>query len=667
MNVLVTPLTPPIDLALMALAVAIGIAVTYASIALFRAAFEVDRIQRPGWIFAASAVFVCGLVTTYCIIRLVYGIGVPSSLAIEILPLVLVSGTTTVWIGFTLVDRNRPLLGGAIIGLSISAQHYLLTASLKFRAEIDWSPGFVLLSILVPIMLAALSMAILAKDGTAKNRPEISAKSSPFLSTSLLFSSLLIATGICGAHCLGMAALIFTTGRGIILANQDGRSSLIAIALFLLLLLFCTTLFIAITESHRRRQMTREAEELRKSRDHLIRAQRIAQTGSVEQDLVTGAIELSDEIYRLFNLDRSKPASAFQSFVRCLSPEDELQCSLPMRMPHFCGDAKCQNLRFAGADGTLRWLHYKTEFLYDETGRPLRWIATYADATRIHEAETQQKRLMGELSAAKEIAEAATEALLSLNEKLELRVTERTAELIQTQEDLLKKERLSTIGQLTATVAHELRNPLGAIKNTLFLLKEQSTAKELKLERSITRMERSVDRCNRIITHLLEYSRIGALNYDERNFDQWIQTVLDELVIPSAIRVLCDFSAHENDCTFDPERLRQVIVNLVENAIQAMSDQKNITGEKILHLSTRHHADGLTLVVSDNGPGISSENLTRVFDPLFSTKSFGTGLGLPAVRQIVEQHGGTITLTSQLGEGATITIWIPGKKEELAA
>ncbi|WP_169741581.1 ATP-binding protein [Beijerinckia mobilis] len=661
------PLTPHVDLALMVLAVAIGFAVTYASITLFRASSEVERIQRPGWIFAASVVFVCGLVTTYCIFRLVYGIGVPSSIAIEILPLVFVSGTMTAWIGFTLVDRSRPLLGGAIIGLSIGAQHYLLTASLKFRAEMDWSPGFVVLSILAPVMLAALSMAILPKDRTEENRPGTSAKSSPFLSTSLLFSSLLLATGICGAHSFGMAALTCSAGPGLILADQDGRPTLIATALLLLLLLFCASLLIAISQSHRCKHMELEAEELRKSRDHLVRAQRIAQMGSVEQDLVTGAIELSDEIYRLFNLDKSKPASAFQSFVRCLSPEDGPQCSLPMRMPHFCGDAKCQNLRFAGADGTLRWLHYKTEFLYDETGRPLRWIATYADATRIHEAETQQKRLLEELNAAKEIAEAATEALLSLNEKLELRVMERTAELIQTQEDLLKKERLSTIGQLTATVAHELRNPLGAIKNTLFLLKEQSTARELKLERSITRMERSVDRCNRIITHLLEYSRIGALNYDERNFDQWIQTVLDELVIPPAIQVLCDFSAHDKDCTFDPERLRQVIVNLVENAIQAMSDQKNITGEKILRLSTRHHADGVLLVVNDNGPGISSENLTRVFDPLFSTKSFGTGLGLPAVKQIVEQHGGTIALTSRLGEGTTITIKIPRQKEELAA
>lgn len=645
-------LTQQHDLALTALAVLFCCLMAFASINLFRLASEMEQAQTPAWLFATALILTCGVWTTHFVACLAYQPGLPISYNAETFPVSLLASMTTAWVGFTLAQRRHFRLGGAIIGVSIAMMHYISMASVKFQAEKSWDLRFVALSVLVGMTAAGGSMAVF-KDGRNLRR--------------CLMASLLIVLAICGTHFLGMAALTLKAVPGILVADGQAQSALLATALAVMMILIGLGLLGSLTERRLRTQALEETRKLRRSQDHLERAQKITQTGSVERDLRTGEIELSSEIYRIFSLDPNQPSAASQSLARFFHPDDHHGCQFAMRTPQLSSAFTDEHLRLVTPEGAIRWLRHEAEFIYDEAGTPIRWIATYTDVTRIHEAEDRQRILREELRAAKEIAEAATQAVLSLNDKLEHRVMERTAELVQAQEDLLKKERLSTIGQLTATVAHELRNPLGAIKNTVFTLKELSGAKNLKLDRPIARMERSVDRCNSIITHLLEYSRVSALKYECHDFDQWLVDVLDELAVPPTITVERVLAARDRNCAFDPERLRQVIVNLVENAIHALNDVGAERPEKRLRLSTRQNAGTIELTIADTGPGIAAENLTRVFDPLFSTKSFGTGLGLPAVKQIVEQHGGTITLASTLGQGTEVTVVIPHERQELAA
>ncbi len=231
--------------------------------------------------------------------------------------------------------------------------------------------------------------------------------------------------------------------------------------------------------------------------------------------------------------------------------------------------------------------------------------------------------------------------------------------------ELLKSERLSVLGQLTATVAHELRNPLSAIRNTLFAVKELTTNAGVKLDRPIARMERSIERCDRIISDLLEYTRNRELNRTSVRFDRWLADMLAEQSVPPAVVLAPELGAADAIVPVDADRVRRVVINLVENAAQALAETAP-DREKRISVRTSTQDGELVLVVEDTGPGIAPENLSRIFEPLFSTKSFGTGLGLPTVKQIVTQHGGIITVESELGRGTCVTVRLPLQPDAMA-
>jgi NO-binding membrane sensor protein with MHYT domain/anti-sigma regulatory factor (Ser/Thr protein kinase) len=239
------------------------------------------------------------------------------------------------------------------------------------------------------------------------------------------------------------------------------------------------------------------------------------------------------------------------------------------------------------------------------------------------------------------------------NERLQRCVEERTAELKEAQSELLRKERLSALGQVTATIAHELRNPLSAIRNTLYAVKETVAAQGVDLDRPISRAERSIARCDRIINDLLDYTRARKLHLAKLRLDPWIEEILGEQRLPSGIVMEHKLGADCSVVAIDAERMRRVLVNLIDNAAQAMLDE---TRERKVTVTTATAGDQFELVVEDTGCGIPPDVLPKVFEPLFSTKSFGTGLGLPVVKQIIEQHGGTIDITSEIGKGTCVVV-----------
>jgi signal transduction histidine kinase len=248
---------------------------------------------------------------------------------------------------------------------------------------------------------------------------------------------------------------------------------------------------------------------------------------------------------------------------------------------------------------------------------------------------------------------------------LESRVNERTRQLRDAQEELVRKERLSTLGQLTATVAHELRNPLSAIRNTMFALRETVSGAGLDFDRPLSRVDRNIQRCDRIITDLLDFTRVRTLKPIVLEADYWLEEVLNEQHLPDGIVLRRNFGAGGRRISFDPERLQRVVINLIENAVQAMAD--SAAEERRITVSTGASAALYELVIEDNGPGIPDEALDKVFEPLFSTKSFGTGLGLPTVKQIVELHGGTVEIVSRPGAGTRVVVRLPHEVTEQQA
>ncbi len=257
--------------------------------------------------------------------------------------------------------------------------------------------------------------------------------------------------------------------------------------------------------------------------------------------------------------------------------------------------------------------------------------------------------------------------------RLNRELAENVKKLKEAQDELIKKGKMEQLGQLTATVAHELRNPLGAVRTSAYLLERKLKNHNLGVEAQFERINNGINRCDNTITQLLDFSRTRSLNCQLGNFDEWLAQIIQDEVpkLPASVTVTLSLGLDDAHIPFDPARLQRAVVNLLSNASEAMvgvaGGSKVMTGDHRLSVSTKRDGGGIAISFSDNGPGMSPDVLQRIREPLFTTKSFGTGLGIPAVEQIVVQHGGRLDVTSAPGEGATFVIWLPDEQKHDAA
>jgi PAS domain S-box-containing protein len=247
--------------------------------------------------------------------------------------------------------------------------------------------------------------------------------------------------------------------------------------------------------------------------------------------------------------------------------------------------------------------------------------------------------------------------------ELELRAA--NSSLKAAMEKLASTERLATIGQVAATVSHELRNPLGAIRNSMALVHQLTAGKQLGVERALERVDRNIERCTAIITALLEFTREKEITRTPMALDTWLADLLTRYPAPEGIAIEHDLRAGA-EVAIDPEWFRHAVVNLVDNGIQALQDPAwRPPAGHVRRITARTESAGphVRLTISDTGPGIPADVLPRIFEPLFTTKGFGVGLGLPTVRQIVEKHGGTIDVDSSIGGGTAVMIRLPHRTD----
>ena len=233
-------------------------------------------------------------------------------------------------------------------------------------------------------------------------------------------------------------------------------------------------------------------------------------------------------------------------------------------------------------------------------------------------------------------------------------------EIRRLEEEVARSRRLASLGSLAAGVAHEIRNPLSSIKGFATWFRERYWDNPEDREKAEV-MIHEVDRLNRVITQLLEFARPLTMNRVPTLLPAVIRHAL-KMVEGEARRkgvvLETDLSAEIGEIPLDADRMTQVFLNLCLNAIAAME----AGGVLRVSLAPR---DGRTvrITVADTGIGIPKEDLPRVFDPYFTTRSSGTGLGLAIVHKIVEAHGGEVRLESEPGKGTTATIILPKKQE----
>ncbi len=252
--------------------------------------------------------------------------------------------------------------------------------------------------------------------------------------------------------------------------------------------------------------------------------------------------------------------------------------------------------------------------------------------------------------------------IIHLNRTLEDRVEQRTSALRTAEAELLRKERLATLGELTGTMAHELRNPLGSIVTSFAVIRNKLKSSDGDLTRSFDRAERNIDRCTGIIDDLLEYAQVRAPNCEATGLDRLVRETVEEYSLPDGISLNLDLGLGDREIMVDSEQIRRIILNFIDNSCQsiaARADSPNQATEGRIKIQTRPAGEAVELSISDNGAGIPPELTEKIFEPLFSTKPFGVGLGLPNAQNIVSGHGGQLTLVSEPGHGARVTVRLP--------
>ncbi len=240
--------------------------------------------------------------------------------------------------------------------------------------------------------------------------------------------------------------------------------------------------------------------------------------------------------------------------------------------------------------------------------------------------------------------EAASEELARVNRDLQ-----------DSFEQIKRADRLSAIGQLSASLAHEIRNPLASIDGAANLIESAQTSDEMR-RNSLTIIHKEIQRLNRLLTNLLDFARPRKPEFQAVEPGRLFDAIIDltgHSAQQTGIAISKDIPSPAPAFECDPEQMTQVILNLAINAVQSMTEPGRIV------LSAQQNGASVVIAVRDQGPGIPEQDLDKIFDPFFTTKDAGTGLGLSVVHQIVTQHGGTVTVQKNPDRGMTFSLVLP--------
>lgn len=388
------------------------------------------------------------------------------------------------------------------------------------------------------------------------------------------------------------------------------------------------------------RARKRAEESLRRAEEHLRLAVEAGKEGTWDYDPVSGIVVLGSRAREILGLPLNAPITFEMVLQAVYSVDSEhVQRSLNHAfLPSSDGNFTSE-YRVFHPDGTLHWVNERGKVYFSGDGRErkaYRFIGIVRDVTDSKRAE---------------------EILQRDKETFETLVRERSKKLFEAQRELDRSRRLSDIGQLAATIAHELRNPLTAIDLAGASIRRKAC--DPAVTASSENIRKKVGESNRIIDDLLCFTRMRAPVFEDVPVFELLKEcvkVAGERYPESRFHVDADLGSLVGiTIRADAEQLSRVFANLLNNAFES------IPASREGHVSVKARADAgrVVVIVTDNGSGMTEQTREKLFEPFFTTKSSGTGLGLPVVSQIVRMHKGSVSVDSQAGTGTKMTVILP--------
>lgn len=382
-----------------------------------------------------------------------------------------------------------------------------------------------------------------------------------------------------------------------------------------------------ITERREMEMALRESEE---------RFRKAFQTSAIGMALVglDGAwLKVNDALCRIVGYPEQE---LLQKTFQDITHPDDLQTDLNYVAQLLAGQIGHYQMekRYFHKDGHIVWIRLSGSLINDEQGQPLHFVAQIEDITGAKQAEEQIQKL---------------------NAGLEIKVQERTRQLLEAQEELVRKEKLALLGQVAGSVGHELRNPLGVMSNAVYFLRTIQPDADDIIKEYLGIIQDEITVSERIVSDLLDSVRTKPPHPEAVQVAQLLEQCLSKCNIPPDISVTLDIPGNLPALWVDPLQTLQIFRNLISNGVEAMPQG----GTLEIRAMANADADNIAISVRDTGVGIDPGQLAKLFQPLFTTKARGIGLGLVVVKNLTQANGGGIDVQSEPGKGSAFLVTLP--------
>jgi len=609
--------------ALVALSVLIAMFASYAALDLAGRVTAAGGWTRAVWLLGGAGAMGTGILSMHYIGMLAFILPIPVAYHWPTVLLSLLAAILASVIALYVVSRpkmgvSRAVAGSVLMGAGIASMHYIGMAAMRLPAICQFNSFLVVLSVVFAVLISLAALWITFHFRDEKNG----------IGREKLAGAVVMGAAIPVMHYTGMAAASFTpTGMPADLSHAVGISTLgtagIAAVTFIVLGLALLTSWV----DRRFAVQTLELQEkkLQRSEAYLAEAQGLSHTGSFGWRVSTGEIIWSEETFRIFQYDRTTKPTV-ELLLQRVHPEDAALVKQTIERASQDGKNFEHEYRLLMPDGSVKHVHVVAHALSDESGS-VEFVGAVMDVT---------------------VAKQAEEALR------------------QAQADLAHGNRVTTMGELTASLAHEVNQPIAAAvtdANTClrWLTRDHPDVEEAR--HAASRIVKDATRAGEIISRTRLLFKKGTPQWELVDINEVIREMI-VLLRSEATRYSISVQTELADLPQvmgDRVQLQQVLMNLMTNGIDAMKD---VDGTRELAIKSQRAEDRQLLIsVSDTGVGLPPQQADQIFNAFFTTKLHGTGMGLRISRSIVESHGGRLWAADNSQRGASFYITLPAQVE----